>query len=186
MLGPVVDPQTVHQAKFSMGTVLGLIAFFGRAGVREFESSFKDPRVAAFREKVSMEFDPEIEKLYPHRWGAKVVAQTAAGRTLECRIEEPKGDPGNTLTRSELSRNALTLVEYSGAATPAEMRALFSKVWRIESAAKLTIRFYPPSRPPSVDRFPLFSDFALSSRAGRVVSATVLGISSSGALFAST
>ncbi len=137
VLGPVVDPQTVHQAKFSMGTVLGLIAFFGRAGVREFESSFKDPRVAAFREKVSMEFDPEIEKLYPHRWGAKVVAQTAAGRTLECRIEEPKGDPGNTLTRSELEQKALTLVEYSGAATPAEMRALFSKVWRIESAAKL-------------------------------------------------
>src|SRR5438094_3195191 len=26
VLGPVVDPQTVHQAKFSMGTVLGLVA----------------------------------------------------------------------------------------------------------------------------------------------------------------
>ena len=26
VLGPVVDPQTVHQSKFSMGTVLGLIA----------------------------------------------------------------------------------------------------------------------------------------------------------------
>jgi 2-methylcitrate dehydratase PrpD len=32
VLGPVVDPQTVHQAKFSMGTVLGLIAVKGAPG----------------------------------------------------------------------------------------------------------------------------------------------------------
>ncbi|HWF39960.1 MAG TPA: MmgE/PrpD family protein [Candidatus Acidoferrales bacterium] len=137
VLGPVVDPQTVHQAKFSMGTVLGLIAFFGHAGVREFETSFKDPRVAAFREKVSMEFDPEIEKLYPHRWGAKVVAHTADGGVLECRIDEPKGDPGNTLTRGELEQKALVLAEYSGAATPDEMRALFATIWEMERVGKV-------------------------------------------------
>ena len=33
VLGPVVDPQTVHQAKFSMGTVLALIAEHGSAGL---------------------------------------------------------------------------------------------------------------------------------------------------------
>ena len=32
VLGPVTDPQTVHQAKFCMGAVLGLIATQGRAG----------------------------------------------------------------------------------------------------------------------------------------------------------
>ena len=37
VLGPVVDPQTVHQSKFSMGTVLGMIAVHGRAGVTEFD-----------------------------------------------------------------------------------------------------------------------------------------------------
>src|SRR2546421_2270409 len=36
VLGPVVNPTTVHQAKFSMGTVLGLIAVFGHAGLHEF------------------------------------------------------------------------------------------------------------------------------------------------------
>ena len=137
VLGPVVDPQTVHQAKFSMGAVLGLIAVFGRAGVREFETSFNDPRVAAFREKVSMEFDPEIERLYPHRWGAKVVARTADGRVLACQIDEPKGDPGNSLTRGELEQKALALVEYSGAASPAEMRALFANIWEMEHAGKV-------------------------------------------------
>ncbi|MBF3363889.1 MmgE/PrpD family protein, partial [Pseudomonas aeruginosa] len=36
VLGRVVEPQTVHQAKFSMGTVLGLIAVYGKAGLGEF------------------------------------------------------------------------------------------------------------------------------------------------------
>ncbi|WP_134534202.1 MmgE/PrpD family protein, partial [Pseudomonas aeruginosa] len=51
VLGRVVEPQTVHQAKFSMGTVLGLIAVYGKAGLGEFHRhALSDPRVAAFRE----------------------------------------------------------------------------------------------------------------------------------------
>ena len=46
VLGPVVNPQTVHQAKFSMGTVLGLIAEYDAAGLSEFEQCYNDPRVA--------------------------------------------------------------------------------------------------------------------------------------------
>src|SRR6478672_10569067 len=42
VLGPVVDPQTVHQSKFSMGTVLGLIGQFHSAGMKEFDQSFND------------------------------------------------------------------------------------------------------------------------------------------------
>ncbi|MGO4841778.1 MmgE/PrpD family protein, partial [Rhizobiaceae sp. 2RAB30] len=40
VLGPVVNPATVHQAKFSMGTTLGLIAAYGRAGMNEFEKGY--------------------------------------------------------------------------------------------------------------------------------------------------
>lgn len=55
VLGRVVEPQTVHQAKFSMGTVLGLIAVYGKAGLGEFHRhALSDPRVAAFRERVEM------------------------------------------------------------------------------------------------------------------------------------
>src|SRR5690606_39069130 len=40
VLGPVVDPQTVHQAKFSMGTVLGLVATRGRASLADFDADW--------------------------------------------------------------------------------------------------------------------------------------------------
>ncbi len=45
-----------------MGTVLGMIALFQRAGMREFEEHFGDPRVSAFREKVTMALDPEVDR----------------------------------------------------------------------------------------------------------------------------
>src|SRR5262245_6501700 len=95
VLGAVVDPQTVHQAKFSMGTVLGLIALHGRAGLGEFDAAFKDPAVAALRDRVKMELDPEVDAAYPVRWIGKVSVLTNDGRRLDGRIDEPKGDPGN-------------------------------------------------------------------------------------------
>lgn len=131
VLGPVTDPQTVHQAKFSMGTVLGLIAEFGSAGLTEFDTSFNTQRVAEFRGKVHMMLDKEVDQAYPARWIGKVTVSTTDGRTLHGRVDEPKGDPGNTLSRTELEDKAMRLAAFSGAATPAEMAALADKIWTI-------------------------------------------------------
>jgi len=140
VLGPVTDPQTVHQAKFSMGTVLGLVAVEGHAGLAEFDADYKDPAVVAFRDKVRMELDPEVDRAYPARWIGKVQVQTADGRTLEARVDEPKGDPGNTLSRAELEDKALRLAQYRGGASDDEMRTVIARIWDLADA-------------PRVDRF---------------------------------
>lgn len=129
VLGPVVDPQTVHQAKFSMGTVLGLIALDGSAGVNEFESRFRDADVADFRVRVKMALDAEVDGAYPARWIGKVSVHTRDGRVLQARVDEPKGDPGNTLTRDELEAKAIKLAAFGNAANEAEMKAAFGKLW---------------------------------------------------------
>lgn len=131
VLGSVVEPVTVHQAKFSMGTVLGLIAIFQRAGVDEFESSFNDPRVAAFNKRVSMALDEEVDGAYPARWLGKVSVRTTGGRVFTARVDEPKGDPGNTLTRAELEEKALRLARFSGAADDVQMRQAFRTIWNM-------------------------------------------------------
>lgn len=138
VLGPVVNPKTVHQAKFSMGTVLGLIAQFGSAGLTEFEQHFNDPRVVQLRDKIKMELDAEVDRAYPQRWIGKVSVQTTDGRTLHGRVEEPKGDPGNTLTRDELEQKALRLAAFSGGATAAEMRAIFERIWNLADADRIS------------------------------------------------
>ncbi|HJV84395.1 MAG TPA: MmgE/PrpD family protein [Noviherbaspirillum sp.] len=137
VLGPVVNPQTVHQAKFSMGTVLGLIAHFQRAGLKEFEESYNDARIAEFRGKVQMELDSEVDTAYPARWIGKVTVETTDGRTLHGRVDEPKGDPGNTLSREELEQKALRLAEFSHAASAEEMRAAFALIWNVEQGGKI-------------------------------------------------
>lgn len=134
VLGPVVDPQTVHQSKFSMGTVLGLTAQFRNAGLKEFDTAYNDPRIAAFRDKVAMQLDEEVDSAYPARWIGKVTVVTTDGRVLEGRVDEPKGDPGNTLTRDELEQKALRLADFSGGAGEAEMRAVFERIWHIAEA----------------------------------------------------
>lgn len=131
VLGPVVDPRTVHQAKFSMGTTLGLIAVHRRAGVQEFEHHYKAAETVAFREKVEMELDPEIDGAYPQRWIGKVTVQTTDGQTRTARVDEPKGDPGNTLSRPELEAKAQRLAEFGGAATPEEMQQVIACSWRL-------------------------------------------------------
>lgn len=135
VLGPVLDPQTVHQAKFSMGSVLALIALHGRAGLGEFDAHYRDAGVVALRDKVQMQLDPEVDAAYPARWIGKVTVETTDGRTLSARVDEPKGDPGNTLSRGELEDKALRLAAYAGGASADEMRHVIQRVWSLDSAA---------------------------------------------------
>ncbi|QXI25931.1 MmgE/PrpD family protein [Pseudomonas vanderleydeniana] len=138
VLGRVKVPRTVHQAKFSMGTVLGLIAVHGKAGLPEFhELSLTDPAVAAFREKVGMTLDPEVDAAYPRRWLGRVVVTTVDGRTLHGAIDEPKGDPGNSLSRPELEDKFRRLVQFSGARSPEQASTLIQQVWDLRHATDL-------------------------------------------------
>ncbi|HET9023945.1 MAG TPA: MmgE/PrpD family protein, partial [Burkholderiaceae bacterium] len=137
VLGPVTDPQTVHQSKFSMGTVLGLIALHGRASLADFDRDFRDPAVLAFRDKVEMELDPEVDGAYPARWIGKVTVETTDGRRLDGRVDVPKGDPDNTLSRPELEDKALRLGTYGGGATDAEMRAVIRGAWGLAQGPRV-------------------------------------------------
>jgi 2-methylcitrate dehydratase PrpD len=125
VLGPVTNPQTVHQAKFSMGSVLALAATRESAGMFDFERFFEVPETRDFAQKVTMAFDPEVQAAYPERWIGKVEVETVDGRRLTGRVDEPKGDPGNTLSRAELEAKAHGLAEFSHSATPEEMSRWF-------------------------------------------------------------
>ncbi len=134
VLGPVTHPTSVHQSKFSMGTVLGLIAQQRRAGLPEFDAALDDPAIAEFRSRVSMELDTEVDTAYPRQWIGKVTVHTHDGRAFMARVDEPKGDPGNTLSRSEIEDKALRLGTYRNASSREESQALIQKVWNLADA----------------------------------------------------
>jgi 2-methylcitrate dehydratase PrpD len=131
VLGPVTDPATVHQSKFSMGTVLALVAHYQSAGLQEFDQHFYDDEIRNFRDRVTMVLDPEVDKAYPKQWIGKVKVHIQNGQVFEGRVDEPKGDPGNTLSRTEITDKAMRLAAFSGGATPAEMATAIDRLWNI-------------------------------------------------------
>jgi 2-methylcitrate dehydratase PrpD len=137
VLGAVVKPQTVHQAKFNMGTVLALVGHYGYAGVNEFEQHFLADPVVAFRGKVEMEYDEEVDRAYPARWIGKVTVYTTDGRVLQGRVDEPKGDPGNTLSRDEIAVKLKQLVKFSGALDEAQAAQLLDGAWQVASQPRV-------------------------------------------------
>lgn len=137
VLGPVTDPKTVHQSKFSMGTVLGLIAQFDSAGLTQFDDSYNAAAVTAFRGKVSMQLDAEVDSAYPARWIGKVVVTTHDGKVYHGRVDEPKGDPGNTLSRPEIEKKAIALAAYRGGASADEMRKVIEQAWNFSTLEKV-------------------------------------------------
>ena len=138
VLGPVTDPQTIHQSKFSMGFVLALAALHGRAGLADFtEASLKDKDTRAFHDKVKMVLDPVVDGAYPKRWLGHVTATTKDGRKLEGKVSSPKGDPDNTLSRPEIEDKAVRLAGYNGGAGESEMGQVIQRVWRLRDEASV-------------------------------------------------
>jgi 2-methylcitrate dehydratase PrpD len=137
VLGPVIDPATVHQSKFSMGTVLALVAHYQFAGLQEFDQHFYDQEICSFRDRVTMILDPEVDGAYPQRWIGKVKVYLNNGDVLEGRVDEPKGDPGNTLSRAEITDKAMRLAAFSGGANPSEMSAAIERLWNIRNQSKI-------------------------------------------------
>jgi 2-methylcitrate dehydratase PrpD len=148
VLGPVTDPRSVHQAKFSMGFVLALIALYGHAGVTDFtDEALRNAEIRAFLDRVEMTLDAEIDGAYPERWIGLVEVETVDGRHLVSRVDVPKGDPGNSLSRAELEDKARRLAAYQQGASSEELERVIGRVWRLDEEA--TVRDLLPA-PPSM------------------------------------
>lgn len=135
VLGPVTDPQTIHQSKFSMGFVLALIALHGRAGVTEFsEEALRNTKVRKFLGKVEMVYDPEVETDTGNSncWVGLVEVETTRGERFTSRIDIPRGDPGNTLSRDEIEDKAHRLASFQEGASTKEIATIINRVWKLD------------------------------------------------------
>jgi 2-methylcitrate dehydratase PrpD len=138
VLGPVEDPRTIHQSKFSMGFVLALAALYGRAGITDFtEEALKDPDVRTFHDRVKMVLDPEVDTAYPQRWLGLVEIETTDGEHITSRVYTPKGDPDNTLSRTEIEEKARSLATYANGASLEEVERIMEYSWNLHEAREV-------------------------------------------------
>ena len=133
VLGPVTDPRTIHQSKFSMGFVLATITKNGSAGINDFtEESLGDQELRDFSEKVEMVLDEEVDAAYPRRWIGVVEIETTGGERFTSRVDVPKGDPGNILSREELEEKARILAAFGDGASGEEMDRIVARAWCLD------------------------------------------------------
>ena len=136
VLGAVERPRSIHQAKFSMGFVLALIARHGKAGVHEFtEAALADDELLRLHDTVRMEVDAEVEARYPKQWTARVEVELDDGSVYRHFLETPKGDPDNPLSRAEIEHKFRRLCEFGGAVSAGEADALMAQCWRLPQVA---------------------------------------------------
>ena len=114
VLGPVVDPQSPHQARFCMGFVLALIATHGRAGVEDFDLLLHDPAIRRFMTKVEMVYDAEVDAAYPERWEGSVQIEAINGDLVVQRVHCPRGDPTWPLDEAQMLSKVERLVRLGG------------------------------------------------------------------------
>ncbi len=128
VLGSVVKPRTIHQSKFSMGFVLALIAVKGSAMIEDFtDEALGDPRLLEFAEKVEMVHDPEAEANSAGLWPGIVEIETIGGETITSRVEVAKGDPGNMLSREELTDKARRLMAFGGGVSEEQVEEIIKR-----------------------------------------------------------
>jgi len=112
-----LSPRSVVDAQFSMPFGAACAIVRGRASIHEHApASLDDPVLRSVMERVECVRDAELDARYPRRWPAWVEVRTRDGRTLVARVDHPRGDPENPLSRDERVAKVADLV---GDALPA-------------------------------------------------------------------
>jgi 2-methylcitrate dehydratase PrpD len=103
-------PTSVVDAQFSLPFGIAVALVRGRASPAEFTpETCADPRVRAIMDRVVAVPDPALDARYPAAWPSWVRIVLSGGRTLEARVDHPRGDPENFPSPAELDAKFRTL-----------------------------------------------------------------------------
>lgn len=120
-----VQPTSPYAAKFSIPYCIATALLHGHVGLGDFhEEGIRDRTLQRLMSAVELERDPELDKVYPDRWPAIVAVETVTGKRHEARVDYPKGDPNNPMSREELIEKFHTL---TGRIIPEPIRHLLIK-----------------------------------------------------------
>lgn len=123
------DIKGVNSAKMSIPYSLAVALFTGRAGLDEYTDDYiSNKDVLAVTEKVSVKDVDELTELCPQKRVAIVTVKTSNGDYCE-RVDYPKGEPENPLSREELEEKFRGLAMYGGLSKK-ECDEVIAEIWK--------------------------------------------------------
>jgi 2-methylcitrate dehydratase PrpD len=110
-----VKISSVNDAKMSTPYSVAAALVLGHAGLSAFDGqTISDPRILKLTEKVIVHVDESLSALVPNRRAAIVEITLKNGSVLTERVDFPRGEPENPLTRADLLDKFCDLACHSG------------------------------------------------------------------------
>lgn len=119
-------------AKMSIPYGVGVGLFCGSAGLEAYGPSMvNDPRVREIVQMVKVEADPAFSEAFPQSTSASVTIALRDGRTVEARVDHPKGEPEAPLGFEGACDKFLEMTAYAGC-SPAWQQDVIEAVEDVE------------------------------------------------------
>ncbi len=111
----VYEPDSILAAQYSLPFTVGLTIHGGIDDPNVYlnESILKNRAILNIGSKVRTQFDKDIQKDFPEKFGAGVSIRFKDGATIERRVSNPKGSIDNPFSKGELEAKFRTFVEDS-------------------------------------------------------------------------
>jgi len=110
-----VHPTTPHEARFSLQYCTALAFLKGPPRLGDFlPESIADKEVLALAERTVLSEDPNMTKIFPNRYPARVTIVRADGSKLRHEVATAPGDPENPMSDAELVAKTRILMREAG------------------------------------------------------------------------
>ena len=98
-----VEARTPYLAKFNLPFCIATALNFGHVDLSDFaEERLNNYEIMRLIRLISISEDPELSRLYPQKWPARVEIEVSNGKKYIGYCEYPKGDPENPFSEKEL------------------------------------------------------------------------------------
>ena len=121
--------QGVNSSKMSIPYSLAVALYTGKAGLNEFtEGLISNPAIQALTDKVVVSENEEFSALCPQKRVGVVTIKTKSGVFTD-RVDYPKGEPENPLSRQELEEKFRGLATFAGL-SHSDCDKVIEEVWK--------------------------------------------------------
>ena len=129
----VYEPDTILAAQYSLpfSVALACLGDLSDPTVYLSEEILTNKKVLELAKKVTTEFDPDQEKLYPAHFSTDVTVYLSGGRTLHKALQDAKGSAARPVTLEQFHEKYYNLVK--NVLTPNAARQLLDRVYSIDS-----------------------------------------------------
>ncbi len=122
-------------AQFSIPYVVSVAIADGALGPAQLtEKRLSDPKLIEFTKKVTVNYDDELNKLYPGKTASRVEITLTGGEKLIKQVETPTGDPRDPLTADGLKRKVR---QFAGNRDAKKLDTLIERILALETVVDI-------------------------------------------------